>query len=228
MHQPTHTPSPRPTIVALRGSTRFWDQLAEANLYETAASRIVLAPGCNLKQPHPLWADPDYADRLKQMLDTLHRQKIDLADEVLIVNPGGYIGDSTRRESHTPAALASPCATPNRKAERTTRVGSTMKGPGLRHDGGQGPFCVRGALGHPSSAAEDVFHLPQSGADPADLSPTAQYSVGQRQQGKSRSALSRVSDLCKFLIRKMGVVPGFTVVVGHESSFVNPDRTTED
>lgn len=32
------------------------------------------------------------------MLDTLHLQKIDLADEVLVVNPGGYIGDSTRRE----------------------------------------------------------------------------------------------------------------------------------
>ncbi|MFF1959848.1 hypothetical protein ACFVWX_23060 [Streptomyces sp. NPDC058220] len=53
-----------PPIVALCGSTRFWEQLAEANLYETAAGRIVLAPGCNLKQPHPLWAHPARVDRL--------------------------------------------------------------------------------------------------------------------------------------------------------------------
>ncbi|WP_449352113.1 hypothetical protein [Streptomyces shaanxiensis] len=55
-----------------------------------------------------MWADPVQADRLKQMLDTLHRQKIDLADEVLIVNPGGYIGDSTRREIAYARSLGKP------------------------------------------------------------------------------------------------------------------------
>jgi hypothetical protein len=88
----------RPTIVVLCGSTRHWDAFAEATLYETVAGRIVLAPGCNLKHPHPLWADPVRAGRLKAQLNILHRRKIDLADEVLIVNPGGYIGDSTRSE----------------------------------------------------------------------------------------------------------------------------------
>ncbi|MFB8247374.1 hypothetical protein ACFC5X_20310 [Streptomyces sp. NPDC055952] len=102
------TTTGRPPIVALCGSTQYWDALAEANLYETAAGRIVLAPGCNLKQPHPLWADPDRAARLKQQLDTLHRQKIDLADEVLIVNPGGYIGDSTRSEIDYARRLGKP------------------------------------------------------------------------------------------------------------------------
>jgi hypothetical protein len=98
----------RPPIVALCGSTRHWDALAEANLYETVAGRIVLAPGCNMKQPHPLWEDPDRADRLKQQLDELHRRKIDLADEVLIVNPGGYIGDSTRSEIDYARSLGKP------------------------------------------------------------------------------------------------------------------------
>ncbi|WP_019074406.1 hypothetical protein [Streptomyces hokutonensis] len=88
----------RPKVVVLCGSTRYWEKFQEANLYETAAGRIVLAPGCNLKEPHPLWADPVQADRLKKVLDDLHLRKIDLADEVLVVNPGGYIGDSTRRE----------------------------------------------------------------------------------------------------------------------------------
>lgn len=108
MHQSHPSAQDRPTVVALCGSTTYWDEIADANLYETAAGRIVLAPGCNLKQPHPLWADPVQADRLKLMLDALHRQKIDLADEVLIVNPGGYIGDSTRREIDYARSLGKP------------------------------------------------------------------------------------------------------------------------
>jgi hypothetical protein len=98
----------RPKVVVLCGSTRYWEQLHEANAYETAAGRIVLAPGCNLKQSHPLWADPAQADRLKLVLDDLHLRKIDLADEVLVVNPGGYIGDSTRREIDYARTLGKP------------------------------------------------------------------------------------------------------------------------
>ncbi|MFF3208370.1 hypothetical protein [Streptomyces sp. NPDC002962] len=99
---------PRPPIVVLCGSSRFWDAFTEAALYETVAGRIVLAPGCNLKTPHPLWDDPARADRLKRVLDDLHLRKIDLADDVLIVNPGGYIGDSTRREIAYARSLGKP------------------------------------------------------------------------------------------------------------------------
>ncbi|MET7853107.1 hypothetical protein ABZT48_33855 [Streptomyces avermitilis] len=42
------------------------------------------------------------------MLDGLHRRKIDLADDVLVVNPGGYIGDSTRSEIDYARALGKP------------------------------------------------------------------------------------------------------------------------
>ncbi|MEU3619848.1 hypothetical protein ABZ725_47320 [Streptomyces sp. NPDC006872] len=108
MHETAYNSSSRPSIVVLCGSTRYWEELAEANVYETAAGRIVLAPGCNLRKAHPLWADPARADRLKLMLDALHRQKIDLADEVLIVNPGGYIGDSTRKEIEYARSLGKP------------------------------------------------------------------------------------------------------------------------
>ncbi|WP_425442550.1 hypothetical protein [Streptomyces colonosanans] len=104
----TSNPQSRPRIVVLCGSTRYWDALTEANLYETAAGHIVLAPGCNMKQPHPLWATTAQADRLKAMLDALHLQKIDLADEVLVVNPGGYIGESTRREIAYARSLGKP------------------------------------------------------------------------------------------------------------------------
>ncbi|WP_454339989.1 hypothetical protein [Streptomyces ambofaciens] len=100
--------SVRPPVVVLCGSTRFWNALAEANLYETAAGRIVLAPGCDMKVAHPLWEEPGRAARLKGMLDALHRQKINLADQVLVVNPGGYIGESTRNEIAYARSLGKP------------------------------------------------------------------------------------------------------------------------
>lgn len=85
-------------IIAICGSTRFWDEMAQANAHLTARGHIVLAPGCNLKAPNGLWADETTREQLKPELDALHRDKIRLADEVLVVAPGGYIGDSTRAE----------------------------------------------------------------------------------------------------------------------------------
>ncbi|MFJ9380385.1 hypothetical protein [Streptomyces sp. NPDC101455] len=111
----------RPKIVVLCGSTRYWEQFQQANVYETAAGRIVLAPGCNLKQPHPLWADPVQADRLKTVLDDLHLRKIDMADDVLVVNPGGYIGDSTRREINYARTLGKPIRYTHPAPEKTVR-----------------------------------------------------------------------------------------------------------
>ncbi|WP_150952675.1 hypothetical protein [Microbacterium testaceum] len=46
----------------------------------------------------PAEVDGPVDDEQKAILDELHLRKIDLADEVHIVNPGGYIGSSTRRE----------------------------------------------------------------------------------------------------------------------------------
>jgi len=34
----------------------------------------------------------------KEMLDDMHLRKIDMADEIFVINVGGYIGESTRRE----------------------------------------------------------------------------------------------------------------------------------
>lgn len=85
---------PRPTIVCLCGSTRFSEEFHQANLSETLDGKIVLTIGCDFKSDDALGLEP--AD--KQRLDELHLRKIDLADEVLILNVGGYIGSSTRRE----------------------------------------------------------------------------------------------------------------------------------
>ncbi|MGW0883271.1 hypothetical protein [Streptomyces sp. NPDC002671] len=95
-----------PRIVVICGSTRFMAEMAEADLRETKAGRIVVKPGCDLKSPHELWSDPVEAEALKVRLDELHRSKILLADEVLVV--GDYIGDSTRAEIAYARSLGRP------------------------------------------------------------------------------------------------------------------------
>jgi hypothetical protein len=89
---------PKPKIVCLCGSTRFYDQFQEANYQETMAGRIVLTVGF---YPHAT-SDPSQSrgctPQQKLNLDELHKRKIDLADEVFVLNVGGYIGDSTRSE----------------------------------------------------------------------------------------------------------------------------------
>ncbi|MFJ8848916.1 hypothetical protein [Streptomyces sp. NPDC102437] len=95
-----------PTIVVICGSTRFMDAMVDADCELTAAGCIVVKPGCNLKDPHPLWATGELAEPLKVQLDNLHRAKIRLADEVLVV--GDYIGSSTRAEIAYARQLGKP------------------------------------------------------------------------------------------------------------------------
>jgi len=65
-----------------------------ANLRETLAGNIVLSVGCNTKSDAMLGIAPEQ----KIALDKLHFQKIHLADEILVLDVGGYIGESTRNE----------------------------------------------------------------------------------------------------------------------------------
>jgi len=83
----------RPMIVCLCGSTRFVEMFRYVNQRETLAGKIVLAPGC-FQGDVVLEVLPG----VKRRLDELHLHKIALADEILVVNVGGYIGESTRRE----------------------------------------------------------------------------------------------------------------------------------
>ena len=86
-----------PTVVCLCGSTRFREAFERAACDEELAGRIVLTVNdFDTVRRQPVGHHPPHAE--KQMLDELHLRKIDLADEVLILNVGGYIGESTRRE----------------------------------------------------------------------------------------------------------------------------------
>ena len=88
----------KPTIVCLCGSTRFMDAFQKANLNETLKGNIVLSIGCNTKSDIDLIALGELTEEKKKFLDELHKRKIDLCDEVLILNVGGYIGNSTKSE----------------------------------------------------------------------------------------------------------------------------------
>lgn len=94
----------RPEIVCICGSTRFVDHVHAANRDLTFAGSIVLAPGVFVH------ADEQAAVTAEQKaaLDELHLRKIDLADRVLVVNPGGYVGESTSREIAHARATGKP------------------------------------------------------------------------------------------------------------------------
>lgn len=98
----------RPRIVCLCGSTRFYQAFQETNYRETMAGRIVLSVG------HYPNSDGSHGEQVgctpeqKIELDKLHKQKIDISDEILVLNVGGYIGDSTRGEVDHAIATRKP------------------------------------------------------------------------------------------------------------------------
>ncbi len=83
----------RPEVVCLCGSTRFIDTFAEQYGRLTDEGKIVLTVGRVVPQSEQALGSPR-----KAALDVLHLRKIDLADRVLVLNVGGYVGPSTRRE----------------------------------------------------------------------------------------------------------------------------------
>lgn len=97
----------RPEIVCICGSTRFADEMSRANRDLTFAGAIVVAPGVFLRAADHE-AEESITNEQKAALDALHLRKIDLADRVLVVNPGGYIGESTSREIAFARATGKP------------------------------------------------------------------------------------------------------------------------
>lgn len=81
-------------IITLCGSTRFKEQYLEAQKRLTLEGNIVISVGLFGHSGD----DEVWTEGTKAMLDDMHKRKIDLADEILVVNVGGYIGESTRSE----------------------------------------------------------------------------------------------------------------------------------
>ena len=99
---------PKPKIITLCGSTRFKDKINEVNANLTMCGNLVISLGVFGHTDMPAMDWETDGTSLKIGLDRLHRQKIDLADEVYVVNVGGYVGESTRREIEYATKLGKP------------------------------------------------------------------------------------------------------------------------
>lgn len=81
-------------VITLCGSTRFKEQFIEAQKRLTLAGNIVISVGLFGHSGD----DEVWTECTKEMLDDMHKRKIDLADGIYVINVGGYIGQSTRSE----------------------------------------------------------------------------------------------------------------------------------
>jgi hypothetical protein len=81
-------------IITLCGSTRFKDEFIAEQKRLTLEGNIVISVGMfGHSGDNEVWAK-----NTKEMLDDMHKRKIDLADEIFVINPGNYIGESTKSE----------------------------------------------------------------------------------------------------------------------------------
>ena len=88
-------------VITLCGSTRFKDEFIEIQKRLTLAGNIVISVGLfGHSGDNEVWENMDEGTltRKKEMLDDMHKRKIDMADEIYVINVGGYSGASTKSE----------------------------------------------------------------------------------------------------------------------------------
>lgn len=88
-------------VITLCGSTRFKDQFREVQKRLTLKGNIVISVGLfGHSGDEEVWdgMDEGTLSKTKEMLDDMHKRKIDMADSIFVINVGGYIGESTRSE----------------------------------------------------------------------------------------------------------------------------------
>ena len=81
-------------VITLCGSTRFRAEYERVQKELTLQGNIVISVGLFGHSGD----DEVWKDGVKEMLDEMHLAKIDMADEIFVINPGGYVGQSTSRE----------------------------------------------------------------------------------------------------------------------------------
>lgn len=87
-----------PEIITLCGSTKFKDRINRMNALLTMQGKLVISLGVFGHTDLPEFDWSTNGTKVKQMLDNLHKRKIDLADSIYVINVEGYIGESTQRE----------------------------------------------------------------------------------------------------------------------------------
>lgn len=79
-------------IITLCGSTRFKDEFEMINKHLTLKGNVVISVGLFGHSGDTV------SDEEKELLDRIHKAKIDLCDEIFVINKDGYIGESTLSE----------------------------------------------------------------------------------------------------------------------------------
>ena len=88
-------------IITLCGSTKFKDEFLKVQKDLTLQGNIVISVGLfGHSGDTEVWENMDEGTRTKtkEMLDDMHKRKIDMADEIFVINVGGYIGEITKSE----------------------------------------------------------------------------------------------------------------------------------
>lgn len=88
-------------VITLCGSTRFKKEFMEVQKRLTLEGNIVISVGLfGHSGDNEVWENMDEGTltKTKAMLDDMHLKKIDLSDEIFVINVDGYIGSSTRAE----------------------------------------------------------------------------------------------------------------------------------
>lgn len=81
-------------VITLCGSTKFKEEYLNTQKQLTLEGNIVISVGLfGHSGDNEVWSEGT-----KDMLDDMHKRKIDMADEIFVINVGGYIGESTRSE----------------------------------------------------------------------------------------------------------------------------------
>ena len=98
-------------VITLCGSTRFKNAFMETQKRLTLEGNIVISVGLfGHSGDNEVWENMDEGTltATKKMLDDMHKRKIDMADEIFVINVGGYIGESTRSEIEYAQAQGKP------------------------------------------------------------------------------------------------------------------------
>lgn len=80
-------------VITLCGSIKFKEEFEKIQEELTLAGNIVLTPNFF----HSVKKE-EINNEIKNMLDEMHKQKIDMSDEIYVINVGEYIGESTKSE----------------------------------------------------------------------------------------------------------------------------------
>ena len=88
-------------VITLCGSTKFKEEFMRVQKELTLKGNIVISVGLfGHSGDNEVWENMDDGTftKTKEMLDDMHKRKIDMSDEIFVINVNGYIGESTKSE----------------------------------------------------------------------------------------------------------------------------------